>query len=42
MITMLGYEPKKVLLSRFKPGVSLRIILRLQASQLEQVVVEAA
>jgi CubicO group peptidase (beta-lactamase class C family) len=39
MITMLGYEPKKVLLSEFKPGMSLRIILRLQASQLEQVVV---
>lgn len=39
MITMLGYEPKKVLLSAFKPGLSLRIILQFQASQLQEVVV---
>ncbi|WP_127129636.1 serine hydrolase [Pseudoflavitalea rhizosphaerae] len=39
LVTMLGYEPQLVLLNAFKPASALRITLKLQASQLEEVVV---
>lgn len=33
LVTMLGYEPQLVLLKAFKPASTLRITLKLQASQ---------